>query len=531
MARTHDADVVHHRRWGILAVLNLSLVLVVAANSSLNVALPTLVRELGATHAELQWIVDAYALVFAGLLLPMGAIGDRFGRKGILQLGLVVFALASLAATFAGAPWHLVATRALMGLGASMIMPATLSIITNVFPPHERAKAIAVWAGFAGAGASIGPVISGGLLEHFWYGSVFFVNLPIIAVALGAGAALVPSSRDPRHRALDPVGGLLSMAGLGSLIYAIIQGPERGWTDPLILAGFGVGVVVLGAFTAWERRSDHPMLPIEQFRDPRFSMGAGAIGLVFFAMFGLFFVATQYLQFVLDYSPFQAGTATLPMAFAMVLAAPRSAALAERVGRKQVMATGMVLMASGMVVMSQLTPGTAYPELVPALLLLGSGMALSMAPATGAIMESMPLAKAGVGSAVNDTTREVGGALGIAVLGSMLSSGYRSAIDGDLARLPGAAAAAARESVGGALAVAEQLPGDAGTFLRDAAQGAFADAMSVVFLAAAGVGLLAAALVLRFMPRGGASMEAHPDDATRAPEDAPGPAVQPVAGS
>ncbi len=361
MDRRHHPDAVHARRWRILAVLNLSLVIVVAVNSSLNVALPSIVQELRATNAELQWIVDAYALVFAGLLLPMGALGDRFGRKGLLQVGLAVFAAGALAATLAGEPRQVIVTRAVMGVGAAMIMPATLSIITNVFPADERTRAIAIWAGFAGAGGSIGPVTSGFLLEHFWFGSVFLINVPIIALALGFGAFLVPTSRDSEHRPLDVVGSGLSIVGLGTLLYAIIQAPERGWTDPLILGTSFLALVTLVAFVRFEGRTDHPMLPMEQFRDPRFSVGAGAIALCFFAMFGLFFVSTQYLQFVLGYGPLQAGAATLPMAAAMIVAAPRSASLSERFHRRYVMATGMVLLAVGMVMLSTLSPGAPTP--------------------------------------------------------------------------------------------------------------------------------------------------------------------------
>ena len=518
MARARQPEAVHAGRWHILAVLNLSLVIVVAANASLNVALPTMVQELRASNAELQWIVDAYALVFAGLLLPMGALGDRFGRKGLLQAGLGTFAAGALIATLASQPWQVIATRAVMGVGAAMIMPATLSIITHVFPAEERTKAIAIWAGFAGAGGTIGPVTSGLLLEHFWFGSVFFINVPIIALALGSGAFLVPTSRDPEHRPLDVVGSSLSVAGLAVLLYALIQAPERGWTDPLIGGAFLLAVITLVAFVRFEVRTAHPMLPMEQFGDARFSVGAGAIALCFFAMFGLFFVSTQYLQFVLAYSPLQAGAATLPMAAAMIVAAPRSASLAERFGRRHVMATGMVLLAVGMVVLSSLSPQSTYPVLASALVLLGAGMGLAMAPATGAIMESMPLGKAGVGSAVNDTTREVGGSLGVAVLGSLLSSGYRNALAPHLARVPDRLAEAARDSVGGTLTVARHLPGPAGD-LASAARHAFTDAMGVVFLAAAATALVSAALVLRFMPDRGPSPE---EDRQRpsGPEDA-----------
>ncbi|MFN2606580.1 MAG: MFS transporter [Acidimicrobiales bacterium] len=485
----------HPRRWAILAVLNLSLVIIVAGNSSLNVALPSLVRDLHASNSDLEWMVDAYSLVFAGLVLPMGALGDRFGRKGLLQIGLVTFAAGALAASLATQPWHVIATRGVMGVGAAMIMPATLSIVTNVFPPAERSKAIAIWAGFAGAGVSVGPLASGFLLDHFWFGSVFLVNVPIIAVALLGGALLVPTSSDPDRPPLDPGGALLSTAGFGTLLYAIIQAPERGWTDPLILAGFVVAAALLAAFVAWERASHHPMLAMERFTDRRFSAGAASIALTFFAMFGLFFVATQYLQFVLGYSPFRAGLAILPMAVMMVVAAPASASLAERQGRNRVMAGGLLCISAGMVVMATLSASSAYLPVAAALVLLGAGLGLATAPATGAIMESMPLGKAGVGSAVNDTTREVGGSLGVAVLGSLLATGYRTHLAGHLASLPGPAADAARRSVGSALAVA-----GGNQALALAARRAFVDGMGVVFLTAAGLALATAVAVLVAMP-------------------------------
>lgn len=536
VAPTADHDAAHEgdpRRWAILPVLVLSLVVVVAGNTSLNVALPTLVREVGATNTQLQWMVDAYALVFAGLLLPAGALGDRFGRKGALQLGLVVFGTAALLSTFADTPGQIIAARALGGAGAAFIMPATLSILVAVFPPHERGRAIAVWAGFAGAGGAIGNVVSGWLLEHFWWGSVFFVNLPIVVAALVVGAVLVPTSSDPSETPLDPVGSALSVVGLGALLFGIIEGPSRGWTDPLTLTGFLLGVVALVAFVAWERRSTHPMLPIAFFADRRFSVGAGVIFLAFFAMFGLFFTSTQYLQFVLGYSPLEAGLAILPSAFTMVLVAPRSDGLAQRFGHRAVIATGLGLIAAGMVVFSLLGESSPYVHFALALVILSSGMALAMAPSTGQIMASLPLRKAGVGSAVNDTTREVGGALGIAVLGSLLSSAYRGAMADApaVAGLPEGAAAAAADSVGAALAVAGDLPGPAGEALRSAAFGSFTDALTLTALAAAVVAAVASAIVLRALPRrarsapdGGLPIPTAEPAATTG-ELAPGPAT------
>jgi EmrB/QacA subfamily drug resistance transporter len=432
----------------------------------------------------------------------MGALGDRFGRKGLLQAGLATFAVGALGGSFATAPWHVIATRVVMGVGAAMIMPATLSIVTNVFPPEERSRAIAIWAGFAGAGVCVGPLASGFLLNHFWFGSIFLLNVPIIVLALATGAAIVPSSRDPNHGTLDPVGGLLSMVGLACLLYAIIQAPDRGWTDPLILACFVLAAVVLRGFVAWERRSDHPMLSIGQFRDRRFASGSGSIALTFFAMFGLFFTATQYLQFVRGYSPVTAGAATLPLAATMIVAAPRSAGLAERFGRNRVIALGLGLIVAGMLVMAMLSVSSGYAPVAVALLLFGGGMGLATAPATGAIMESMPPGKAGVGSAVNDTTREVGGSLGVAVLGSLLATGYRHHLAPHLAGAPSGVAATARQSLGGALAASRGGTGPLGAPLALAARQAFVSGMTVVFLAGAAIAAGTAALVLFSMPGG-----------------------------
>lgn len=492
---------VYDRRYRTLAVLCLSLILIVAANSALNVTLPTLVREIGATQTQLQWIVDAYSIVFAGLLLPAGAIGDRFGRKGSLQLGLVTFAVASLGATFAQNPEQLIALRAVMGIGAAFVMPATLSILTTVFPPAERGKAIAIWAGFAGAGGALGPIISGGLLEGFWWGSVFLVNIPIILVALAGGYRLVPTSRDAGRRPLDPVGGVLSMVGLGGLLFGIIEGPERGWTGPFTIAGFALAIVFLGAFVWWEHRSENPMLDLSWFRVPRFVVGSLTITLAFFAAFGVFFLATQYLQFVLDYSPLVAGVASLPLAVSLVIVAPRSAGLAERFGTRTVVPVGLLVVAAGLALFSVVsTPETDYPILVLPFVLVGIGMALTTAPSTTLILSTMTADKAGVGSAVNDTTREMGGSLGVAILGSIVASVYKSGLD--VSRLPADVAAAAQRSVGAAIEVASRAPDPAvGQALAENARTAFTNGFSVAFVVAAGVAVAAAVLVRVLLPQ------------------------------
>jgi EmrB/QacA subfamily drug resistance transporter len=479
-------------------VLCLSLVVLGMDNTILNVTLPTLARDLGVTASQLQWMVDAYILVFAGLLLTMGALGDRFGRKLALNVGLVVFVAASVASAFAGSPEILIATRAAMGIGAALIMPSTLSIITNIFPPTERGRAIGVWAGVAGLGIVLGPIIAGWLLERFWWGSVFLVNLPVVALAIGAGWPLVPESRDPNATPLDPIGATLSIAALVTLVYGIIQAPEHGWNDPLILGAFGVAAVLAVAFLWWERRAEHPMLPMELFGNPRFSAASGAIAMVFFALFGSVFLLTQHLQFVLGYSPLQAGVRILPVAV-LVVAAPLAARLTERIGAKLVVAAGLLTVAGALWLLSTVELGDGYGLVAGVLALLGTGMGFTMAPATESIMGSLPLAKAGVGSAMNDTTRQVGGALGVAVLGSILAASYAAAIQPELGDAPPPIAHTAGDSIGAAATVAARL-GPPGQGLLEAARSAFIQGMGDAVQVGAGVAALAALLVLLFLP-------------------------------
>jgi EmrB/QacA subfamily drug resistance transporter len=488
----------YQRRWWALVVLCLSLVLLAMDNTILNVALPTLASHLEATGSQLQWMVDAYLLVFAGLLLSMGALGDRFGRKLALNAGLVVFAAGSAASAFAGSPEVLIAARAAMGIGAALIMPATLSIITNVFPPTERGRAIGVWAGMAALGVVLGPVVGGWLLEHFWWGSVFLVNLPVVALAILAGRPLVPESRDPAATPLDPTGAAVSVAALVTLVYGIIQAPQDGWTDPVVLAAFGVAAVLAVGFGWWERHSRHPMLPMELFRNPRFSAASGAIAMAFFALFGSVFLLTQHLQFVLDYTPLQAGVRILPVA-ALLVAAPLAARLTERVGTKLVVGAGLLLVAAALWLLSTVQVGDGYGQAAATLALLGCGMGLVVAPATESIMGSVPLVKAGVGSAMNDTTRQVGGALGVAVLGSILASSYGAAIQPTLQSAPPQVAQAAGDSIGAAATIAGQLAPQ-GQGLLEAARSAFIQGMGDALQVGAGVAVVAALLVLLFLP-------------------------------
>ena len=481
-----------------MAVLCLVLVVIGMDNLILNVALPTLVRDLQASASQLQWVVEGYILAFAGLLLSMGSLGDRFGRKRALTAGLLVFLGGSVASAFAGSAGVLIATRTAMGIGAALIMPATLSIITDMFPEKERGRAIGVWAGVAGLGIVLGPTVGGWLLGHFWWGSVFLINLPIVAVALLAGWALVPESRDPRATPLDPGGALLSITGLVALVYAIIKAPDDGWTDPVTLWSFAAAAVTLAVFVAWERRSTHPMLNIGLFRDPRFWAASVSVTLVFFALNGGLFILTQHLQFVLGYTPLQAGVRVLPVA-ALVVAAPLAARLVEGVGTKLVVVAGLVIVAGALWLLSSVQLGDGYGRVAATLALLGIGMGFVVAPATESIMGSVPLAKAGVGSAMNDTTRQVGGALGVAVLGSVLAAGYGAAIQPVLRGAPPPIAQAAGDSIGAAATIAAQL-GPPGQGLLEAARSAFIQGMGDAVQVGAGVAAVAALLVLLSLP-------------------------------
>lgn len=515
------------RRWWTLTVLCLSLVLIILGNTVLNVALPTLSRELDASDTALQWMVDAYSLVFAGLLLTAGALGDRFGRKGFLALGLAIFGMASLAATQATVPGHLIAARAVMGVGAAFVMPATLSILTNVFPPQERARAIGIWAGLAGGGAAIGPIAGGYLVERFSWSAVFYLNVVVAVIALVAGALLVPTSRDPDGHPLDPVGALLSIAGLTALIYAVIEGPNMGWLSVEILLTFGLAGALLASFGVWEFRRTNPMLDLRYFRNPRFSAASGAIMVQFMVLMGAFFLLTQYLQFGRGYSALSAGMHSLPMPIAMMGFASNSPKIVERFGPRRTVTTGMVLSASGVFVMSFLTVDSPYVVLGVALFAVGMGMGMVMPPSTTSIMSTLPLAKAGVGSAVNDTTREIGAALGVGVVGSLLSSQYSSSIRDAIAGLPDRARELADAGIGRALEVAAdpQLPRGTRLALADAARDAFVDGMQVGLWAAGALLLVGAVAVGRAFP---AQAEAHPQPPVLPLEpdvDGPGVAV------
>jgi EmrB/QacA subfamily drug resistance transporter len=496
-----EAD--HRRQWWTLGVLCLSLMVIGIDGSILNIALPTLSRDLHAGTSDLQWMVDAYVLVFAGLLLTGGSLGDRFGRKGALTFGLLVFGASSAAAAFASGVTQVIAARACMGVGAAFIMPATLSILTNVFTdPRERGRAIGVWASVSALGSALGPAVGGLLLAHFWWGSVFLVNVPVVVIAVVLGHFVVPTSRDPHPQRIDVAGALLSIVGLSVLLWTIIGAPERGWGSSGTIAGFAVAVVTLAAFVLWELHSSHPMLDMTFFRDPRFTVASIAITMSFFAVMGSLFLVSQMFQFVLGYSALEAGVRLMPFALAFVAAAPIAPRLVERLGTKWMVAGGFGLAAAGLYLLSGVDAHSSYPRAIVGLVVMAIGMGFAMPSATESIMGSLPREKAGVGSAMNDTTRQTGGALGIAVLGSILVSQYRSSLAGAAGHLglSHATLARAQDSASSVLELAGRLGGRTGSTLVAAARGAWIDGMSLATAVAAAMVLGGALLALAYLP-------------------------------
>jgi EmrB/QacA subfamily drug resistance transporter len=489
------------KRNPLLPVVLLSLALVVAAVPALNVALPNLAESTDATMSELQWVVDAYALVFAGLLLPAGALGDRYGRKPVLVAGLLVFAAGAGAAALTSTPEALIALRGLMGGGAALVMPTTLSIITTSFPPDQRGKAVGAWIGVAGAGAVLGLLSSGMLLEDWDWQSVFWFSAVAGLVAAILAIRLIPNSRDALAPRVDYVGGLLSVLTLAGVVFGAIEGPERGWDDPLTLGAFAVGAVSLVAWVRWGLVANDPLLDPRLFARRDFSTGVFSIALQFFVFFGYIFLVVQYVQLVLGYSALQAGLALIPMAMVLGGLSRRVPHLAARVGRRPLAVGGLVLMALGMAVLSQLGADSSYWLLLAGIVPVGAGMAFATAPATTDIVAAVPANKQGVASAVNDAAREVGGTLGIAVLGSLLNQRYRTGVsEAAPADAPHSLVDAARESLAAALRIADHL-GVRGASLADGARNAFVDGMDLAYVVS-GVALLVTALLfLLVIPR------------------------------
>src|SRR3954447_10127502 len=500
----------------VLAVLCLCSFAVIVDTTLVNVTLPTLVRKLDATTRDLQWVVDAYNLTFAAFVLAAGSLGDRWGRRRMLLAGLVVYGAANGLAALATDPSQLIAARAVTGLGAAMIFPATLSIITSVFRDRrERARAIGIWGATTGLAVALGPIVGGALLEAFSWEAAFLVKVPIVLLALGLTVALVPDSRDPSRPPLDLPGLTLSTLGVGLLVFTFIEAPDAGWDAARSLAGFAGALVLLVAFVGWERRTPHPMLDVALFRNLRFSAASASVTIAFFALFGFIFLITQYFQFLKDYSPLETGVRLIPVATAVGVGSVLGTRLAVTRGNKIVVATGLGLLVVGFAWISSASASTSYLVIAGQMIPLGLGMGLTSAPATESIMGAVSVDKAGVGSGVNDTTRELGGTLGVAVIGSVYASLYADALD----RLPAQPAfAAARDSIGAALIGAQPLADtghpQAASLLSGVASGGFFDGLQAGCLVAAGVcavGAVFAALVLPARPQGEAVQTADRD--------------------
>jgi EmrB/QacA subfamily drug resistance transporter len=494
---------VYRRRWIILGVLITSLMAIVLDNTVLNVALKTIaepVAGLGASQSQLEWAINSYTLVFAGLLFTFGVVGDRIGRKRMLMLGLASFGLFSLITAYSHTPDQLVWARAAMGLGAAAVMPQTLSIISNVFDPAERPRAIGIWAVAVGIGIAIGPIVGGLLLAHFWWGSVFLINVPFTAASVAAIALLVPESKNPSPGRIDYVGVLASIAGLVLLVYGIIQGGDKGsWVHPDVLGPAVGGLAILAFFVWYEARVRYPSLDVRLFRDPRLSSAIGALSLVFFGMMGALFFLSFYLQSVRGYTPLKAGAFSLAFAVAQMVMAPRSAALVRRFGAKSVVATGLLLVTAALLGYQFLFVATPIWVLAVMFFVQGAGMGLVMPPATEAVMSVVPRERAGAGSALTNTARQVSGALGVAVLGSILAQAYRSQLGPHLGSLPPAARSGATSSITASQAVAARL-GPAGRDLAAFADTSFVHAMHLTTLISAAITLLGALVVMRWMP-------------------------------
>lgn len=498
-------EAIHRRRWAVLTVLLFSLLVVVLDNSILNVAMKTIAQPaptgLGATQSQLEWAINSYTLVFAGLLFTAGLLGDRLGRKKVLLFGMLVFGIGSALSAVSDSSGQLITFRALMGFGGAFIMPATLAIIMNVFERDEQPKAIGIWAGVVGLAIAIGPITGGALLQHFWWGSVFLINVPIVIVALITMIIIVPDSKDPDPGRVDPVGVLLSIVGLVLLVYGIIKGGQLGdFTHPEVWLTILGGLVVIGAFVVYEKRIDHPAFDVTYFRNRQFSASVAAIGLVFFALMGVTFFVVFYTQSVRGYSALESGVLLLPLAAAQMVFAPRARLVVDRFGPRAVCAAGLALTAVaflGFLLLGQDSPIWILEVLF---FLMGTAMAHVMPPATVMIMSSLPREKAGSGSAVNNTFRQVGGALGVAILGSLLSTTYRNGIDSHLNGLPAPAKHAAGESIQATYTVAENM-GPAGKALLQPANDAFIHAMHITALGSASVAAIGAVVVLVFLPR------------------------------
>lgn len=490
---------VYDRRWKILATMCTCLLLVAIGNSSLNLALPTLATELQLTSLQLTWMVEIYSLIFASLLFVSSSVADRYGRKIVMQIGLAIFTAATLYAGFiADSGIEIIATRAVMGIGGAMVMPTTLSIIENVFPREERARAIAIWSGVAGGGIALGSVITGFLIEHFSWHSVFLFSATVGIVVYLISQLLTPNSRDERQTPVDWLSGLLSVVGLSGLVYGIIEAPSQGLAHTAVWASLAIGLLALVAFIRRQLRLEHPMLDMKLFKVPAFSISALSITLVFFALLGIFFSLSQLFQLIIGYSAIESSLRTLPIMLLMMISAPFVPNIVKKFGTRWTVTTGLVLVGVAFVIMSQWPTVPSYPLILGSMLIMMTGMSLTMTPATNMLMSAIPRNRAGMGSAMNDTTRQLGGALGIAVLGSVMSSAYERNIAGAVSALPGQIQELATNSLAGALAVADQL--GSGAVLADAAKVAWMDGLSQSMIIAAVIVAAAAVIAGLWLP-------------------------------
>ncbi len=487
-----------------IATMCLSVVLVIAGVAGLTVAIPTISQELQASQSELQWIIDSYAIALAALLLPAGALGDMFGRKKLMMIGWAILIVSSLATALSNDIWTIVALRGISGAGAAMIFPGTLSTITNVIPAEKKTQAIAAWTVSASIGGTIGSVGAGALIEAFWFGSIFVGTAVLAAVIAAMTLAFVPETSDPSESNLDPIGSVASLIGIGALTLGIIEGPLKGWTDPLVLGGLVVGAVGIIAFVVWELRTDKPLLDVRLFKLAGFSTGSISIFLQFVAAFGFFFTASQFLAFVFDYSPLLIGLGLLPIGVTIPLASGLAPKLIGTFGRGPVGGAGLGILAAGAAMFSVVGVDSSYWLFAVAVLVFGFGFGLAAPPATEAIVEALPANKQGVASAINDVTRELGGALGIAVVGSFLTAGYRSSVESSDA-LPAELVEPISGSAGAGLAIAgetaasgdQQLAGSIIDTVRLGIANGFGQAM----LVAAGVAVVGAIYVAIRTPK------------------------------
>jgi EmrB/QacA subfamily drug resistance transporter len=493
----------YRQRWWTLLVISISVLIIVIDATIVNVALPTLQRELNTTGSELQWIINAYILVFGSLMLTTGALGDRIGRKLMLQLGIVLFGGASIGAAYVTSGTQLIVWRVIMGLGGAMILPATLAIITNVFPREERGRAIGAWAGMNAIGVALGPIIGGLLIEHWDWNSIFLINIPIAAVALISGWFIIPNSRDLNPKQPDFPGTVLSIVALSGIVFGLVQGGSWGWTDPGVLGALIGGAILLALFILWERHSSHPMLELGFFRRARFSMGVGAVSLMAFGQMGITFGLTLYMQFVNGYTALETGIRFVPLAVGIFIGAGSADRIVARIGTKKVIATGFVLNTIMLVLASFWQADTAYWQL--GLIFFGTGFALGYiaAPATDAVMGALPEAQAGIGSAMNTVCRMVAGSIGVAIIGSILNTVYTSSFKDavtSIAGLPAQVVETASDSVGAAIVVAQQLPAEAGGAMAEIARTSFMDGWQVMTLISAGIGIIGVLLTIKYMP-------------------------------